>query len=80
MFFSKRGKSGNVAKDRLKLLLLAEHVECSPNTMQMLKNDMIQTAGKYLSINESEVIVCFTQSPPMLTARMPLKNAVHSFS
>lgn len=80
MFFSKRGKSGNVAKDRLKLLLLAEHVECSPNTMQMLKNDMIQTAGKYLAIDEKEVIVSFTQSPPMLTARMPLKSAVHSFS
>lgn len=80
MFFSKRGKSGNVAKDRLKLLLLAEHVECSPSAMQMLRNDMIQTAGKYLAIDEGQVIVSFTQSPPMLTARIPLKSAAQSFS
>ena len=63
MFFSKRGKSGNVAKDRLKLLLLAEHVECSPHTMQMLKNDMAQTAGKYLIFcklhNKIRVFTCF---------------------
>ncbi len=79
MFFSKRGKSGNVAKDRLKLLLLAEHVECSPHTMQMLKNDMAQTAGKYFSVDSGQVVISFSQSPPVLTARLPLKNPAHSF-
>ena len=47
--------------------------------MQMLKNDMAQTAGKYFSVDSGQVVISFSQSPPVLTARLPLKNPVHSF-
>lgn len=49
-FGRKRNKSGSIAKDRLALLLVADRVSCSAQTMQMLKNDMIKAAAKYLSL------------------------------
>ncbi len=73
-FFSKKHQaSGTIAKDRLKLLIVADRVSCSPQTMQMLKNDMIKAAGKYVPIDSVNVTICFRQSPPVLTASLPLK-------
>ena len=40
-FFSKN-KSGNVAKDRLKLLLVSDRANCSPEVMEAIKNDIIK--------------------------------------
>ena len=72
-FFSKNRKtSGSIAKDRLKLLLVADRVSCSPQTMQMLKNDMIKAAGKYVPIDSGNVSISFRQSPPVLMASIPL--------
>ena len=74
-FFSKNRKtSGSIVKDRLKLLLVADRVSCSPQTMQMLKNDMIKAAGKYMPIDSGNVSISFRQSPPVLTASIPLKT------
>ncbi|MCI6432093.1 MAG: cell division topological specificity factor MinE [Oliverpabstia sp.] len=74
-FFSKNRKtSGSIAKDRLKLLLVADRVSCSPQTMQMLKNDMIKAAGKYVPIDSGNVSISFRQSPPVLMASIPLKT------
>ncbi len=74
-FFSKNRKtSGSIAKDRLKLLLVADRVSCSPQTMQMLKNDMIKVAGKYVPIDSGNVSISFRQSPPVLMASIPLKT------
>ena len=42
--------SGFVAKDRLKLLLTSERLECSPQMMTMLQNDLIR-AVKILKIH-----------------------------
>lgn len=85
-FFSKKQiSSGRIAKDRLKLLLISDRTSCSPQNMQMLKNDMIKAVGKYLPIDSSGVVICFKQSPPSLTARIPLKTTdsiskIHTFN
>ena len=74
-FFSKNRKtSGSIDKDRLKLLLVADRVSCSPQTMQMLKTDMIKAAGKYVPIDSGNVSISFRQSPPVLMASIPLKT------
>lgn len=74
-FFGKKQKTSSIiAKDRLKLLLISDRVSCSPQTMQMLKNDMIKAAGKYVPIDAGNVSICFRQSPPVLTASIPLKS------
>lgn len=74
-FFGKNRKtSSSIAKDRLKLLLVSDRVSCSPQTMQMLKNDIIKAAGKYVPIDAGNVSICFRQSPPVLTASIPIHH------
>lgn len=73
-FLRDRKTSSIIAKDRLKLLLVSDRVSCSPQTMEMLKNDMIKAAGKYVPIDTGSVCVCFQQIPPSLTATIPLKQ------
>ena len=36
----KRKRSGQVAKDRLKVLLISDRINCSPEVMNMIKKDI----------------------------------------
>lgn len=63
IFSKKRKASGTIAKDRLNASH-TDRVSCSPQTMQMLKNDMIKAAGKYIPVDAGKVTICFHQSPP----------------
>ncbi len=44
----KRKSSGDIAKDRLKLVLVSDRANCSPDVMEMIKNDIIQVISKYM--------------------------------
>lgn len=79
-FHRNRKTSSHIAKDRLKLLLVSDRVSCSPQTMQMLKNDVVKAAGKYIPVDSGKVCVCFQQSPPSLTATIPLKTDKHALN
>ena len=41
----KKKNSGDIAKDRLKLLLVSDRANCSPEIMEKIKNDIIQIYG-----------------------------------
>ena len=76
----KKPHSGSVAKERLATLLMAERLNCSPQSLQMLKNDLRTAAGKYLMIEPDEISVTITQSAPIvLTAKIPLKRNEESY-
>ena len=53
--FKKKG-SGDVAKDRLKLLLVSDRANCSPEVMEMIKNDIIKVISKYMVIDAQNLI------------------------
>ena len=38
--FFKRKTSSQIAKDRLKILLISDRVNCSPEMMELIKNDI----------------------------------------
>ena len=54
-FFKEKKRSAGYARDRMKLLLISERIDCSPQMMKMLRNDMIHTVKKYLTIDEEQV-------------------------
>ena len=39
-FLNERRRSAGYARDRMKLLLISERIECSPQMMKMLKSDL----------------------------------------
>ena len=55
--------------------LVAKRLNCSPASLQMLKNDLSAAAGKYLTVEADEISVTITQTTPViLTAKIPLKR------
>ncbi len=74
-FELRKKKSSTIAKDRLKLLLVSERLDCSPTTMIMLKNDLIKTISKYMTVEEDQVTVSISYSPSILTAQIPFAES-----
>lgn len=78
-FFSKFfgvEKSGNVAKERLKLVLIHDRNDISPEVLEHIKVDMILTLKKYLEIDESGIDMQLDRQSRSvaLVANIPLKS------
>lgn len=78
----RKKNSGDIAKDRLKLLLISDRANCSPEIMEMIKNDIIQVISKYMEIDPEGLDIQITQtesegengSVPALYANIPIKD------
>lgn len=77
--------SSDIAKDRLKLLLVSDRANCSPETMDLIKNDIIKVIAKYMEIDSEGLDIQITQtesdgnngSVPALIANIPIKELHH---
>lgn len=47
--------SKEIAKDRLKIVLIHDRANISPEVMQALKNDIIEVISHYMDINKNEM-------------------------
>ena len=72
----KSDKSGNVAKERLQLVLIHDRNDISPEVLNALKIEMIQTIKKYLEIDEGciEIELNKEDRSVALVASIPLLN------
>jgi len=78
----KKKNSGDIAKDRLKLLLVSDRANSSPEVMEAIKNDIIQVIKKYMDIDTEGLDIQITQTPsedgrgtvPALFANIPIKD------
>lgn len=71
-FLQNKRRSAGYARERMKLLLFSERMECSPQMMKMLQNDLIHTVKKYIMIKEDQVNIKISQEPPVLHADIPV--------
>ena len=82
----KKKNSGDVAKDRLKLLLVSDRANCSPEMMEQIKNEIIQVISKYMEIDAEGLDIQITQTEsegnngnvPALFANIPIKDMRHT--
>ena len=51
--------SKEIAKDRLKVVLIHDRANISPEVMQALKNDIIEVISHYMDINKNEMEISF---------------------
>ncbi len=80
--FSRKKKSSNTAKDRLKLVLIHDRANCNTELLEMMKQEIIQVIGRYMEIDEEglEINLGTTTSEnndgvvPALYANIPIKN------
>jgi len=82
-FFSRKNSSKNIAKERLKLVLVHDRVNCSTQILEMLKNDIVKVISNYMEIDEDELDIQITRTPledrsgdsvPVLYANIPIKG------
>ena len=62
--FAAAGKNSSVsiAKDRLKLLLISYRANCTPDTMEKLRDELYVTVSKYIEIAPDAFDVSVSQS------------------
>ncbi len=86
--FFKKKSSSNVAKDRLKLVLVSDRANCSPEIMEQIKNDIIHVISKYVEIDLDGLDIKIEQteldgnngSVPALFANIPIKDMRHTIN
>ena len=49
--FFRRKTSREVARDRLKILLISDRVDCSLEMMELIKTDIAKVISKYMKID-----------------------------
>ena len=57
----KRKGSSTTAKERLRLVLLSDHISLSPDTVEALKNELIAVISRYLKVDGPSCDVSFEQ-------------------
>ena len=80
--FFKKKSSGSVAKDRLKLVLVSDRANCSPELMEQIKNDIISVISKYVEIDLEGLDIKIQQTEledsnntvPALFANIPIRE------
>ena len=78
-FFRKKN-SRQIAKDRLKILLISDRVNCSPEMMELIKNDIAHVISKYMKIDTASMDIQITKTGksgrntkmPSLYANIPI--------
>ena len=61
LFGKKDEKSKNVAKERLKLVLVHDRADLSPKFLDMIKGDIIRVISEYADIDETGLDIKLTR-------------------
>lgn len=61
MFGKKKEESKNIAKERLKLVLVHDRAHLSPKFLDMIKSDIIRIISEYADIDETGLDIKLTR-------------------
>ncbi|MDP4180786.1 MAG: cell division topological specificity factor MinE [Bacillota bacterium] len=84
--FGRSKTSKDVAKERLKLVLIHDRANVSPQFLEMVKGEIIKVIQNYMEIDESALDLQITRTKsedgdsivPALVANIPIKNVKNS--
>lgn len=78
--FSNKPSPKDVAKDRLKLILIHDRGELAPEVLEKIKTELLEVLAKYVEIDNDDVDIAVTKpntvegDSPALVANIPIKN------
>ena len=80
IFGKNEKKSGQIAKERLQVVLIHDRASVSPEVMEQLKNDIIAVISKYMDVNKSgmEISLANDSDSVALVANIPVQSLHHS--
>ncbi len=79
---NRKSSSKDVAKDRLKLVLIHDRANCSTQVLEMIRVDILKVISNYMEIDEEELDIQITTTKsdngesdlPVLYANIPIKS------
>lgn len=85
-FFVKSKSSKDVAKERLKLVLIHDRANVSPQFLEMVKGEIIKVISHYMEVDEAALDIQLTRTKsedgqrmvPALVANIPIRNVKNS--
>jgi cell division topological specificity factor len=84
--FGRSKPSKDVAKDRLKLVLIHDRANVSPQFLEMVKGEIMKVISKYMDVDEDALDIQMTRTKsedgerfvPALVANIPIRNLKNS--
>jgi len=81
-FFGRNDSSKDIAKERLKLVLIHDRANVSPQFLEMIKGELIKVISDYMEIDENGLEIKLTRTRreiddstvPALVANIPIKR------
>lgn len=58
-----RKNSGEIARKRLKFLLVSDRAGCSPELLEMIQNDFFHSISRYLEIEAGDITLHVIRNP-----------------
>lgn len=82
LFRNDDSTSKNVAKERLKLVLVHDRTNCSPHFLEMIRGDLLKVISDYIEIEENGLDIRITKTKresdevmiPALIANIPIRK------
>jgi cell division topological specificity factor len=78
--FSNKPTPKDVAKDRLKLILIHDRGDLAPEVLENIKKEILEVISKYVEIDSDDIDITITKTgemdgdSPALVANIPIKN------
>ena len=74
-FLGQKPKSASEAKDRLKLVLIHDRTDLTPDALEKMKNELLQVISRYVEIDPAAVRIQMAQEgrEQRLVADIPLR-------
>lgn len=78
--FSGKDTSRNVAKERLKLVLVNDRSKCSPELLELLKQDILKSISEHVDYDAADLEIKIStgrdkkSGKPVLVANIPINN------
>jgi cell division topological specificity factor len=80
--FNRNDSSKDIAKERLKLVLIHDRANVSPQFLEMIKGELIKVISDYMEIDEQGLEIKLTRTKrdiddstvPALVANIPIKR------
>ncbi len=79
-FLNTKATSKDVAKERLKLVLVHDRTNCTPELLELLKEDILSSISEHVEYDLSTLDIKITRTRddssgrPVLVASIPIKN------
>ena len=54
-----REKSGETAKERLRLVLMSDHLSLAPDMVEAMKRDLVEVVSRYVEVDRDKIDVRF---------------------